>query len=130
MVTSGFTSIVKSRLEQPQCVVCNEVLPEGSMKSNFLKRHLRCCHPAMADKDAAFFKRKEAGLKQARLFHCGQFRQQNQAGLRATYMVSLRSTCITEMSVDCCLIYNPIFIVTMVGVSRCSSQFLRFVLCL
>ncbi|XP_068227396.1 zinc finger BED domain-containing protein 5-like [Palaemon carinicauda] len=40
--------------------------------------------------NAAFFKQKEEGLKRARFDCSGHFRQQNEAGLRASYMVSLR----------------------------------------
>ena len=81
----GFTSFV----EQSQRVKCNKVLSEGSMKPIFLKHHLRGLHPALANKDDALFKRKEVGLKRARLDNSGHSSLQKQAGLRAACMVSL-----------------------------------------
>ena len=86
----GFTFILKEGQELPQCVVCCKVLSEGSMKPSFLKRHLSGCHPDLATKDIDFFKHKEVGVKRIRLDHGGQFSQQTQAGVRASYMVALR----------------------------------------
>ena len=60
------------------------------MKPFFLKRHLHSCHPGLKSKNTAFFKQREDGLKRARLDGSGHFSQQNKAGLRASYMVSLR----------------------------------------
>ena len=86
----GFTFILKEGQELPQCVVCCKVLSEGSMKPSFLKRHLSGCHPDLATKDIDFFKHKEVGVKRICLDHGGQFSQQTQAGVRASYMVALR----------------------------------------
>ena len=86
----GFTSILKEGQEIPQCVVCYKVLSEGSMTPSFLKRHLSGCCPDLADKDIDYFKHKEVGVTRIRLDQRGQFRQQTQAGLRASYMVVLR----------------------------------------
>ena len=86
----GFTLILKEGQELPQCVVCCKVLSESSMKPSFLKRHLSGCHPDLATKDIDFFKHKEVGVKRIRLDHGGQFSQQTQAGVRASYMVALR----------------------------------------
>ena len=60
------------------------------MKPSFLKRHLSGCHPDLATKDIDFFKHKEVGVKRIRLDHGGQFSQQTQAGVRASYMVAFR----------------------------------------
>ena len=61
----GFTSIVKHGQESPQCVVCYKVLGDGSMKPSFLKWHFSSCHPELANKGAAYFKRLEVGVKRA-----------------------------------------------------------------
>ena len=74
----------------PQCFVCYKVLGEGSMKPSLLKRNFSSCHPELANKGAAYFKRLEVGLKIAHLDQPGHVSQQNQAGLQASYMVALR----------------------------------------
>ena len=60
------------------------------MKPIFLERHLNGCYPNHKSKGTAFFKQKEDELKQARLDCSGYISKQNEAGLRASYMVSLR----------------------------------------
>ena len=60
------------------------------MKPTFLKRHLNGCHPNHKSKNTAFFKQKENELKRARLDRSGYISQQNEAGLHASYMISLR----------------------------------------
>ena len=86
----GFTSIVKNGLELPQCVICYKVLSAEAMKPSFLKRHFNGCHSDLVDKDVAYFKRKEKGIKMIRLDQSGQLSQQNEAGLRASFLVALR----------------------------------------
>ena len=61
------------------------------MKPSYLKHHLHSCHPDLKSKSTAFFKQREDGLKRARLDRSGHFSQQNEAGLRASHMVSLRT---------------------------------------
>ena len=61
------------------------------MKPTFLKRHVHGCYPNHKSKGTAFFKQKDE-LKQARLDRSGYISQHNEAGLRASYMVSLRIT--------------------------------------
>ena len=60
------------------------------MKPTFLKRHLNGCHPNHKSKSTAFFKQKEDELKRAHFDRSGYISQQNEAGLRAPYIVSLR----------------------------------------
>ena len=86
----GFTAINKNGRQFPQCVLCCNVLSVGFMKPTFLKRHINGCHPNHKSKATAFFKQKEDELKRARLDRSGYISQQNEAGLRASYMVSLR----------------------------------------
>ena len=76
--------------EHPQCVVCFKVLSEHTMKQSLLKRHLSGCHPELLDRDVEFFRQKEIGLKRVRLDKSGHVNKQNQAALRASYMVALR----------------------------------------
>ena len=86
----GFTSINKQGKDFPQCVICQKVLSEGSMKPSLLKRHLSSCHPELSDKDESYFQRKALVLKRIRFDHTGQVHKQNEASLRASYMVALR----------------------------------------
>lgn len=60
------------------------------MKPSFLIRHLNSCHQNVKSKSTGFSKQKEERLKRARLDRSGHFSQQNEAGLRASYMASLR----------------------------------------
>ena len=60
------------------------------MKPTFPKRHLNGCYPNHKRKGTAFFKQKEGKLKRARLDRSEYISQQNEAGLHASYMVSLR----------------------------------------
>ena len=86
----GFTVIDKKGCEFPQCVICCKALSMEYMESSFLKRHLHSCHPDLKSRNTAFFKQREDGSKRARLDRSRHFSQQNEAGLRASYMVSLR----------------------------------------
>ena len=64
----------------------------------FLKRHLNGCHPNHKSKGTAFFMQKEDELERARLDHLGYISQQNESGLHASYMVSLRITQETKLT--------------------------------
>ena len=79
------------------------------MKPTFLKRHLNGCHPNHKSKGAAFFKQKENELKRARLDRSGFIGQQNEAELRASYMISLRiaqkkkpHNIVEKLIIHCC----------------------------
>ena len=85
-----FAAIDKKGCDFPQCVVYRKVLSMKCMKPFFFKRHQHSCHPDLKSNSTAFFKQREDGLKRARLDRSGHFSQQNEAGLRASYMVSLR----------------------------------------
>ena len=86
----GFTSVIRSGKENPQCVVCLKTLSEGAMKPSLLRRHFNGCHPHLADKDIDYFKRLESSVKKSRLDSTGQFQQQNEAAIRASYLVAFR----------------------------------------
>ena len=83
----GFTSIVKSGVEYPQCVICLKVLSDSSLKPSLLKRHFISNHPDLKDKDITFFKRKES-LKRIRLDNEGHLCGQNKSAVHASYLVS------------------------------------------
>ena len=86
----GFTSIIVSGVEKPQCVICSDILSEESMKPNKLKRHFSTKHPQFADKDKDFFRRKADACKKGRLDSGGLFQQQNIAAVEASYLVALK----------------------------------------
>jgi hypothetical protein len=47
-----FTSVVSNGNERPQCVICCEVLENGSFDVNKLMRHLKTKHGSLADRGA------------------------------------------------------------------------------
>jgi hypothetical protein len=63
----GYTSIVNSGEERPQCVICCEVLANESFKVNKLIRHLKTKHDSLADRGTEFFKTKAEIVKKTRL---------------------------------------------------------------
>ena len=44
---------------KPQCLACNKILSNESMKPANLKRHLRTQHPDLIGKPQAFFERRK-----------------------------------------------------------------------
>ncbi|XP_025420883.1 zinc finger BED domain-containing protein 5-like [Sipha flava] len=86
----GFTKFVDKSVEKPQCVLCNKVLTTESMKPSKLKEHFERSHSQFAEKDIAFFKRKEYALKNARMDSSGYFFKSTEAGLEASYCIALR----------------------------------------
>ncbi|XP_015685817.1 protein ZBED8-like, partial [Protobothrops mucrosquamatus] len=86
----GFTSIITAGIENPQCVICCEVLSAESMKPNILKCHFDSKHPSFAGKDTNYFRSKADGLKKARLDTGGKYHKQNVAAVEASYLVALR----------------------------------------
>ncbi|XP_050058609.1 zinc finger BED domain-containing protein 5-like [Aphis gossypii] len=86
----GFTKFVDKSVEKPQCVLCNKVLTIESMKPSKLKEHFEKSHSQFAEKDIAFFKRKEDALKNARMDSSGYFFQSTEAGLEASCCNALR----------------------------------------
>ena len=89
-IAYGFTNILSSGVEKPQCVICQEVLSTEAMKPSKMKRHLESKHPQYRDKPVDFFKGKETVTKRARLDSTGALAQQTAAAVQASYMVSYR----------------------------------------
>ncbi|XP_067949994.1 protein FAM200C-like [Watersipora subatra] len=84
----GFTCMIKSGIEVPQCVLCMKVLANDSMKPDQLKQHLRNKHAEHTDKSKPFFEAKERELKQAKVDSTGSFHIQAQAITEASYALS------------------------------------------
>ena len=84
----GFTSIIDGREEKGQCVLCNKVLGQHSLRPSKLKLHLEKVHPGYKDKDLNFFERKEECLKRQRLDARGDFQQHSKSLVEALYVVS------------------------------------------
>jgi hypothetical protein len=51
----GFTSVIISSEERPQCVLCLRISAADSMKPNKLKRHLETKHSGMKCKPEEYF---------------------------------------------------------------------------
>ncbi|XP_067933377.1 zinc finger BED domain-containing protein 5-like [Watersipora subatra] len=86
----GFTCMIKSGIEVPQCVLCMKVLANDSMKPHQLKKHLRNKHAEHMDKSKPFFEAKKRELKRAKLDSTGSFHIQAQAITEASYALSYR----------------------------------------
>ena len=85
----GFTSILDSGEEMGQCVLCNKIVGNHSLKPSKLMLHLEEVHSKHKHKNAEFFKSKEACVKRQRLDASRAFRQQFQTLVEASYAASL-----------------------------------------
>lgn len=88
-VQYGFTSINSNGKEKPQCVICNKVLSNDSMKSTKLKQHLENVHPRHKGKDKSFFERNMNMLKKMKLGATGLFQETNHKITEASYVAAL-----------------------------------------
>lgn len=59
----GFISVEINEMTQPQCVICDTVLSNASLKPNKLKRHLETKHEQYKNKPEEFFIRKKNELQ-------------------------------------------------------------------
>ena len=62
-----FTSVIIHSEEKPQCVLCNKVLSNDSMRPAKLKQHLENVHPQHINKNKTYFERQRRALKSMRL---------------------------------------------------------------
>ena len=62
----GFAFIVDAGIKKLQCVICNEIMTDESMKPNKRKRHFDAKHPNFAGKDVQYFKKAD-GVKKTGL---------------------------------------------------------------
>ena len=74
---------------KPQCLVCNEVLTNHSMKPSLLKRHFLGKHSSLKDKPVTYFEEILANMQQSRKL-IRKFTTSNEKSLKASYLVSLR----------------------------------------
>lgn len=85
----GFTSFFDKGVVKGQCVLCQKVLGNDSLRPSKLKYHLDKTHPEHSAKDVNFFKRHECSLKRMKLDSSGAFQMQSRNVLKASYEVSL-----------------------------------------
>ena len=86
----GFTFTMDENAEaKPQCLVCNEVLTNHSMKPFLLKRHFLGKHNSLKDKPVTYFQEILANMQQSRKL-IRKFTTSNEKSLKASYLVSLR----------------------------------------
>ena len=74
---------------KPQCLVCNEVLTNHSMKPSLLKLHFLSNHNSLKDKPVTYFEEILANMQQSRKL-IRKFTTLNEKFLKASYLVSLR----------------------------------------
>ena len=84
----GFTCIIKKE-ERPQCVICNKVLSNDSLKPTKLKQHLHNVHQQHKDKSRSFFERHASAFKKMRLYSNGTYHETNKNAIEASYYVAL-----------------------------------------
>jgi hypothetical protein len=67
-LSMGFTCAGSEHEQQPQCVLCYELLSNKAMKPSKLRRHLESKHKEHATKPIEFLKNKEQELRQSRVW--------------------------------------------------------------
>lgn len=85
----GFTWTGNEDEPKAQCVMCQAVLSNESLKPNKLQRHLHTKHPETKDKTVDFFEKKLGHLKCRQNF-MSTFSDANKKALEASYRVSYR----------------------------------------
>ena len=83
----GFVNLPDKVQDRPQCVVCNKVLTNESLKPSKLEAHLKKCHPVLQNKDRDFFERKAKCPKGIQFGAQGSRGQQLLAAVEALYRV-------------------------------------------
>ena len=86
----GFVNLPDKVQERPQCVICNKVLMNESLKPFKLEAHLKKCHPVLQNKDRDFFKRKAKCLKGIQFGAQGRRGQQLLAAVEALYVITCK----------------------------------------
>ncbi|XP_064485888.1 SCAN domain-containing protein 3-like [Ornithodoros turicata] len=88
-IQCGFTCTVINGEQRPQCVVCNKVLSNDSMRPTKLKEHLHSVHPQHSDKEKCFFQRHENVLKKVKLDSTGAFQVAGHNVMEGSYFIAL-----------------------------------------
>ena len=86
----GFVNLPDKVQDRPQCVICNKVLTNESLKPSKLEGHLKKCHPVLQNKDRDFFERKAKCLKGIQFGAQGSRGQQLLAAVEASYVVAYK----------------------------------------
>lgn len=84
----GFSFTVDDDCQKPLCVVCGEILSNGSMKPSLLIRHLNTKHPNCKQKDISYFQRLSTGPDVPSLFSSAN--KDNENAVEASYRISYR----------------------------------------
>ena len=84
----GFASVIIHSEEKPQCVLCNKVLSNDSMRPAKLKQHLENVHPQHINKDKTYFEHQRRALKSMRLDASSDFFRKDNQLLEASYLVA------------------------------------------
>jgi hypothetical protein len=89
-LSMGFTCAGSEHEQQPQCVLCYELLSNEAMKPSKLRRHLEGKYKEHATKSIGFFKNKEQELRQSRkLIKKVATSSCNENAVKASYEVSM-----------------------------------------
>ena len=86
----GFTSVIVGGVKRPQCVLCNKVLGNNSIRPAKLKQHLQNLHPQSKEKDKSYFEGRSKTLKTLRLDASSEFFKRNSKIVKALYEVALK----------------------------------------
>uniref|UniRef100_A0A2R8PB65 Family with sequence similarity 200 member B n=1 Tax=Callithrix jacchus TaxID=9483 RepID=A0A2R8PB65_CALJA len=74
--------------DRPQCVICNNILANESLKPSKLKRHLETQHAELIDKPLEYFQRKKKDIKlSAQFLTCSTI---SEKALLSSYLVAYR----------------------------------------
>ena len=84
----GFASIVVNNKERPQCVLCNNVLSNDSMRPAKLRQHLHNVHSHSKDKDKIYFERQSKALQKMRMDALGELFTGEHKIVEASYVVA------------------------------------------
>ena len=86
----GFVNLPDKVQDRPQCVICNKVLTNESLKLSKLEAHLKKCHPVLQNEDRDFFERKAKCLKGIQVGAQESRGQQFLAAVEASYVFAYK----------------------------------------
>ena len=72
--------------DRPQCVICNNILANESLKPSKLKRHLETQHAELIDKPLEYFQRKKKDVKSPTPFR--SYSAVSEKALLSSYLVA------------------------------------------
>lgn len=85
----GFNVINKNGTDQPQCVICYDVLSNDALRPTRLMRHLETNHGALKDKPEEYFVMKSRELKRIQTNTAATFVPSTSKIVEASYEISL-----------------------------------------